>query len=123
MSSRILPTALLLGGFLASGTPLSVTAAEPRVPPELAKAQLKVAQTQYEAREKDFLAGRGTFEFVLNAGGGLLHAEGGVSARRADQLAAFEAHLERMKQVEKINKRRYDAGHIPIQDYALAQAA
>ena len=34
---------------------------------------------------------------------------------------ALERHWQRIRQVEVVNKTRYEAGRIPIQDYAESQ--
>jgi RNA polymerase sigma factor (sigma-70 family) len=87
----------------------------------LLKDQLEAAQTETTARWKEFCAGRGTLDICMAASQRLLQAERELSRKRADQVAAFQAHWQRMKDIEAINKARYEASRIPIQDYAQSR--
>jgi hypothetical protein len=84
---------------------------------DLAKAKLDVARGVYEARYKEFLAGKGTLDFLFDASVRLLESERAATSKEADLEAAFERHWIFTKQAEEMNKLRYDAGRIPIQDY------
>src|SRR5262249_24106235 len=72
-------------------------------------------------RWKQFRAGQGTLDIILNGSVRLLDAERQLSKDRADQLAALEHHLERVRAIEKINQERYDAGRISISDLAQSR--
>ena len=83
---------------------------------ELAKAKLDAAKTVYEAREKEFMSGRGTF--LLEASLRLLEAERSVGDTEIEQQAALEGYCARAQQFEAINRKRFDSSRIPIQDWA-----
>jgi RNA polymerase sigma factor (sigma-70 family) len=87
----------------------------------LLKEQLEAAQTETDARWKEFLAGRGTLDIAMHASQRLLQAEMELSHSKADFIAALEAHLQRMKDVETVNQARFDAGRIPLQDLAQSR--
>jgi RNA polymerase sigma factor (sigma-70 family) len=89
--------------------------------PALLKARVEAARTEVEARMKEFEAGRGTLELLYASSRRLLQAERELTEKKADQDAALQAHFERMKNVEEINKDRFEAGRIAIQDYAVSQ--
>jgi RNA polymerase sigma factor (sigma-70 family) len=86
--------------------------------PELYKALLEAARTEMDARRKEFEAGRGTLDIMLGASRRLLQAEVESSQKRPDQIAAYEAHLKRMKEAEELNQARFNAGRIMVQDLA-----
>jgi outer membrane protein TolC len=46
----------------------------------------------------------------------LLEAERALSDERAEQVKAIESHWKRLREIEKVNEERFDAGRIPIQD-------
>ena len=51
----------------------------------------------------------------------LLDAERDLSTKKADQITAWESHLQRMQQVYLINLDRYNAGRITLQDLKQAE--
>ncbi len=83
----------------------------------LLKDRLEAIRTATQARWQDFLAGRGMLELLFRASAQLRDAELEMSPKRADQIAALEAHWKRMKKSEEINKNRFDSGRIPVQEY------
>jgi hypothetical protein len=87
-------------------------------PKELAKARLAAAQDCCRARVQEFLAGRGTLDLLLEAQQLLLHAELAVSTSDAQRVAAYERYWEATLTVEMMNKARFEAHRISIQDYA-----
>ena len=54
---------------------------------------------------------------LLEVSGHLKNAELEMSPKRADQLAALEAHWKRTQKIEETNKRRFDEGRISLQEY------
>jgi RNA polymerase sigma factor (sigma-70 family) len=86
--------------------------------PELFKAWVEAAKTEVDARTREFVAGRGTLDICMGASKRLLEAERESTKKRADQIAAYEAHWHRMKEIEKINLQRFNQGLIAIQDLA-----
>jgi RNA polymerase sigma factor (sigma-70 family) len=77
----------------------------------------EAARNELEARWQDFLAGRGMLVILLEVSGHLKNAELEMSPKRADQLAALEAHWKRTQKIEETNKRRFDEGRISLQEY------
>ena len=82
----------------------------------LIKAQYETALGEARARWLEFIAGRGTLSFCLSSSERLLEAERALSDKKAHQVVAIENHWKRMRQIEKANEERFDAGRIPIQD-------
>src|SRR5262249_25367116 len=78
----------------------------------------EAAKLELDSRTKEFMAGRGTLDITMGASKRLLEAERESSPKRADQIAACEAHLNRMKEIENVNRQRFNAGRIGIQDLA-----
>jgi hypothetical protein len=74
-------------------------------------------QAVHEEREKEFMAGRGTLDFLLLACARLLQADLALSKDRKERSRAREQYWERIERIEEINWDRYQAGRIPIQDY------
>jgi hypothetical protein len=88
---------------------------------DLKKAKLEVARGAHDARYKEFMAGRGTLDFMFDASLRLLDSERAVTDKVADVEAACERHWIFTKRVEEVNKDRFEAGRIPIHDYLEAQ--
>jgi hypothetical protein len=87
-------------------------------PRELAKAMVEAAQIAYGGREKEFLAGRGTLDFLLSASRELLAAERLASDNAIDQQAALERYCALATFFYDVSKERFEAGRVPIQDCA-----
>jgi outer membrane protein TolC len=83
----------------------------------LLKARLDAAKITADARAKEFIAGRGTLDFLLGASRHLLKSELELSDSKADQISAYESHLKLLKMIRDTNKGRFDAGRIPLQDW------
>ena len=84
---------------------------------QLAKEKLEVAKTCFESRFKEFLAGRGTLDFLFSASKQWLESERALATKETDLEPAFERHWELMKQIEDVNKARYEAGRIAVHEY------
>ncbi|HLJ96096.1 MAG TPA: RNA polymerase sigma factor [Gemmataceae bacterium] len=87
---------------------------------ELMKNRIDAAKTELKARYREFCAGRGTLDILFGASRRLLEAERDLTPRKADQVAAWETHLQRMQDIYAINLARFEAGRISIQDLAQA---
>jgi RNA polymerase sigma factor (sigma-70 family) len=89
----------------------------------LLKARVDAARQEWEDRMKLLQDGRdGDRLDVLGAASRrLLVAQRELSENKADQIAAWEAHLDRMKGVEEIAKGRFEAGTLSRPNHALAQ--
>jgi hypothetical protein len=84
---------------------------------ELVQAKLEADRVENEARYGEFLTGRGTLDILLGSSLRRLESELALSGTPADRVAAYERHWARMKQIEIINKGRFDRERISIQDY------
>ena len=84
----------------------------------LLNERLNAARTELDSRTKEFEAGRGTLDFLLGASRRLAEARREMSTSKEDLLNAVKDYVKRMKQIEKINQERFDAGRIPIYDLA-----
>ncbi len=123
------PTADPAGDQLAAPAPEEKKKEEPPAPPvkgdeeikALLKAKVEVAETVVKARMQEFLAGRGTLSVLLEFSRKWLDAELERAETKEEKLAALKTHLERMQEVEKVNKERYDAGRVSIAELASAQ--
>lgn len=93
-------------------------------PKALAREQLEVAREAVEARYKEHLAGRGrSLDLVLQSGQRLLQVELALAQNDQERLACFERMWKLAFAVELVNKARFDAGRVPIQDLSEAKFA
>jgi hypothetical protein len=83
----------------------------------VARAKLAVVREEYEARRTEFLNGRGSLDFFETCSRRMLRAELDLADTPAAIAAAYDRHWATMKEIEDVNKARYDAGRIPVQDY------
>ncbi len=81
------------------------------------------AAGQMEARLKEYLAGRGTLDFLLESFLLSQQAELLLRAGAADPLALAELAWEQAREAEVINQARFDAGRIPFQDLGDARCS
>jgi hypothetical protein len=84
----------------------------------LLKQRYEAAGEEVEGRFKEFLAGRGTLDIFIESSLRLCDAERELSAQNACQIVALEKRLRLLKEAEKINQVRFNAGRIPSQDLA-----
>jgi len=87
----------------------------------LLQARLDAVTTEVKARFLEYCAGRGTLDILTSGSRRLLDAERDLSTKKADQITAWESHLQRMQQVYLINLDRYNAGRITLQDLKQAE--
>lgn len=87
----------------------------------LLQHKLEAASTEFEARWKEFLAGRGTLEFLLSAALRVLESEQAVNTKPFEHLAALDRHFAWMSLIDEVNTGRFESGRIPVQDYAEAR--
>jgi RNA polymerase sigma factor (sigma-70 family) len=85
----------------------------------LLQERWKTAGEEFFARNQEFLAGRGTQEHLYQAARRLLAAEEELADK--SRVTILANHLKRMAAIEKVNKERFDAGRIAVQDYRAAQ--
>jgi hypothetical protein len=77
---------------------------------ELARAKLAAARTTYEATVAAYQAGHTDADAAYRWSCRWLEAERDVSDKKADRVAALEAHRDRMKALREIALARYKAG-------------
>lgn len=87
----------------------------------LLKQKLDTASLEFEARMNEFLVGKGWLDFLCAASRRVLDAQRDLAEKKADHIAALEAHWQRMKQIEEKQVERFNAARIPIQDVAQAK--
>jgi hypothetical protein len=103
--------ALFLLVVLAGAAP----AAEParaEVPRELLKARADAAREAYEAGKKEYMLGvpGAPLSELPQWSGRWLTAQLALCATRDDRVAAFQAHLDRMKDLEAVAKKMVEQG-------------
>jgi len=86
----------------------------------LLRESLAAVRGEFMARTEEFLNGRGTFDIVLENDQNLLAAECAVAKNQEERLAAFVKHFEHAALFEAVNRARYGAQRIAIQDYLQA---
>ncbi len=87
---------------------------------ELTVARADVAAAMCLARFKEFLAGRGTQDILLEASRQTLEAELALAKTPAERQASWERQWERVFYIATLDHSRFDAGRIAIQDEAQA---
>jgi hypothetical protein len=89
---------------------------------ELLKQRVEVAQQGLKAAQEEFKAGNGTMEQLTGWSRKIAEAELDRGNGKAG-LAALEEHVERVKELEKASRARFDAGLISPQELAAARYA
>jgi RNA polymerase sigma factor (sigma-70 family) len=93
---------------------------EKKVPTERDKALLDAAQKQFDGRWREFVAGKTSADFIVPWSGKLLEATLRVCEKSSEKIEACKAHIERLKAVEEVNKKKLDDGAIaPTQYYQI----
>ena len=100
--------------------------AGPESAAELAKAKLEAAREAYKASVQALQTGKADAEKVYVWSRRWLEAQADQSGTRTDR-AAFEAHLQRMKELRKLATTRYHTGLVPVAevigtDFYVAEA-
>ena len=88
---------------------------------DLAHAKLVAAREEFVGRRQEFMAGRGTLDFLQGAALRVLEAELALENEPAGQVAAHERYWKVTREVEDVSQARYQAGRIPITDLAQAR--
>jgi hypothetical protein len=102
--------------------------AAPKVPPQLTKAKVDAARRTYEVIWKNNKEGLVPFaELAYRWSRRWLEAEVERSEDKANQLAAYTAHRDRMRELARITRDRYRNRVITIEeasatDFYLAEA-
>ena len=88
---------------------------------DMAKAKLDCATRACQAVAQEFLEGKAKTEQVNMWSRRWMAAQREVTSKKADQVAAAEAHVNRLQQLEKAAKDKYDAKHGPLSDVYSAE--
>lgn len=98
---------LLCWGLLLAGASVAPVpqGQEARKQPPLAEARYNAALKQFDLTWQYYQQSRVESFDVYAWSRLLLDAKRGVSGRQADQIATFEEHLDRMRQLEVLNKK------------------
>jgi hypothetical protein len=88
---------------------------------ELAIARAAAARGCYEARQREFVAGRGTLRFFLDASLRLLTAEAALEERSGARHGALERHWRCMYLAEAVLKAVMEKGRISVKDYTAVK--
>lgn len=88
---------------------------------ELAKAKLEAAQRTCLALAQEYLENKATLDQVHGWSRRWMDAQREVSSKRSDQQTAAEAHVSRMRQLEKAAQDKYDARRAPASEVAAAE--
>ncbi len=113
---------LLAEKLIARTSPSS----EKRETVDLAALRAQLLETgngEWEARWKEYSAGRGTLDFLLESSRRLLAAELKCAKKSADSVRAYRANVDRLTGVEAINQERFNAGKVALQDLLQARYA
>jgi tRNA A-37 threonylcarbamoyl transferase component Bud32 len=87
---------------------------------DLAEARLQVARQAYQSQLPFYEEGRITLDRFCRASKFLLESQCDVSAKEDDQIAAFKAHLDRMRTIETREEAELEMGRRTIGDVAEA---
>jgi hypothetical protein len=88
---------------------------------ELLRQRHDAAVVQVTSRFREFQAGRGTLEFMLNSTRHYYEAERDLSDKKPNQVAALERRLALLKEVETAEETRFKEGRVPVQNLALTR--
>jgi hypothetical protein len=92
-------------------------------PAKLAGERLHLIQKVWDSRYRQFLAGQGTLDILLDVSRERLQVERESDNRPEARAAACERHWEVAWCVNDANRLRYEAGRIPEQDYLMTRHA
>jgi hypothetical protein len=76
------------------------------------------ALTMWKAQSEQFMAGRGTLDFAINASYYVLRSSIELSRTKEQRIAARQAHVNRLKPLLDTTKDRYEVGRASIADLA-----
>ena len=110
----------LVFGTAAVAAPQPDPVKEPEIPRELLKARLEAVRQVFQAAKHEQEVGRGIFEDLPLWSRRLLEAERALATTKEENVAACRRHLDRMKEFEKIERVRDEAGRVAVKDAAAA---
>lgn len=80
------------------------------------KQLVDVAREEMRLRYQELQAGRGSVEAIASASRRVLDAQNLASDKKEERIAALEAHLKTLREMEDAAKVRYDAGKVSKAD-------
>jgi hypothetical protein len=90
-------------------------------PGDLKQAQVEAARAGFEARVREFLAGRVVPMWLLDSAADLRNARLALAPREVDRLAALDAYWAALRHIDDVMEARYYGGKVGIRDYLLAR--
>lgn len=90
---------------------------------QLRQELVTVRRQEVEARTEVFRAGRGSLDHVLQAQVGLARAELALSEDPRRRIAVQERAVKALRDLERTNRERYEAGRLGAQDLSQTKAA
>jgi RNA polymerase sigma factor (sigma-70 family) len=98
---------------------------ELRRPAEQVRDEVSLLERKavWDVRLKEYLAGRGTLDRLLQCASELMDAERIVAKNPLERVAACQAQVDRVLPVYEIVRQRYEANKVPTQDLAQATGA
>jgi hypothetical protein len=120
------PLALILSPVLVSvvlaGFAASSDSTNADVSPALLKARLDAARKTYEWLAKNYIESRPPLgELLYRWSCRWLDAEREMSGRQEDRIAAYQAHLRRMRELERVARDRFRNRFVPVDEDTAAQ--
>jgi hypothetical protein len=88
---------------------------------ELRKQKLAAARETYQVHHKLYLAGKSDIETVCIWSQRWMDAAKDASEGKAGPVPHMQAHLERLRDLEKVAEARFDAGKVPVTDPLTVQ--
>ncbi len=83
----------------------------------LLQERLKIAEKEFEARNREYMAGRGLLSSLHDASRRLLKADLELARNKAARIAARRAEVRRATETAKLLKEQYDAGRLSAVDH------
>lgn len=90
-------------------------AASRAVPQDLDRRRLRLIRGAFRSRFLECFAGRCSLDLVLEVAGKMRDAALAISRTEAERLAPVEGHWTYAHQIDSMERRRYEAGRVPIQ--------
>jgi hypothetical protein len=87
----------------------------------LRKQRFDAAVSEFEARLQAAQKGEVAIDLLIASSNRVLSSQRDLSVRKQDQIAALEAHLFRVRNIEQRARSLYENARLPIQDYSQAK--
>ena len=123
MKTLTLVLAPILAGLVLANSPAGGSdSTDANVSPALLKARLDAARKTYEWLAKNYIESRPPLgELLYRWSCRWLDAEREMSGRQEDRIAAYRAHLRRMRDLERVARDRFRNRFVPVEEDTAAQ--